>query len=61
MGDRIHAARVMGKLTEEEVQSAKIIRDRGDKAVHDPPGSGVDVAGTVRALTQLIGKLCSNR
>lgn len=61
MGDRIHAARVMGKLTEEEVQSAKIIRDRGDKALHDPPSSGVDVAGTVRALTQLIGKLCGNR
>ncbi len=61
IGDRIHAARVMGKLTDQEVEFAKIIRDRGDKAVHDAAGSGADVAGTVRILTQLIGKLCGSR
>jgi hypothetical protein len=61
IGDRIYAACVMGKLTEEEVEFAKIIRDRGDKAVHDAPGFGADTASTVRTLTQLIGKLCSNR
>lgn len=61
MGDRIHTARILGKLTEEEAQSAKNVRERGDKAAHDRPGPGIDVAGTVRTLTQLIGKLCGKR
>ncbi len=58
IGDRIHAAFVLGKLTDEEVGVAKIIRDRGDKAVHDMPDAGADVRGTVEKLTQLVSKLC---
>ncbi len=58
IGDRIHAARVLGKLTEEDADFAKLIRDRGDKAVHDAPDSGADITGTVQGLTNLISKLC---
>lgn len=58
IGDRIHAACVLGKLTDEEVVFAKIIRDRGDKAVHDMPDAGADVRGTVEKLTHLVSKLC---
>lgn len=59
IGDRLHAAQAFGKLTEEEVDLAKQIRDRGGKAVHEAPASGVDTFGTVKALVEIVRKLTS--
>lgn len=57
IGHRIRAAKVMGKLTDPQVELADTVRFRGNKAVHDNPDSGADVFGTVKALVELIGKL----
>jgi hypothetical protein len=54
---RIRAAKVMGKLTDPQVELADTVTFRGNKAVHDNPDSDADVFGTVRALVELIGKL----
>jgi len=59
IGDRIYAAQAIGKLTNQEVELAKQIRDRGNKAVHEAPPAGVDTYGTVRDLMGVISKLCS--
>lgn len=58
IGDRICAAQVTGKLTAAQAELADKIRFRGNKAVHDTPDSGADVFGTIKALVELIGKLC---
>ena len=59
LGDRLCAAQALGKLTDSEVDLAKQIRDRGDKAVHEAPPSGVDTFGTVKALVRIVRKLTS--
>lgn len=58
IGDRVYAAHALGRLTASEVELAKRVLDRGDKAVHEAPPSGVDVFSTVEALTQVVGSLC---
>lgn len=58
IADRIRAAEVLGKLTAAEVDLANTVRFRGNKAIHDAPDAGAGVIGTVRALTELIDKLC---
>ncbi len=64
---RIFAAQALGIITPEQVDLAEEIRLRRNKAVHDArisrseEASDVDVAGTVRALTEVVGRLCGKK
>jgi hypothetical protein len=54
IGDRINAARAIGRISDGDATAARTIRDRGNKAVHEAPPAGVDVLGTVRDLMRII-------
>ena len=57
IGDRIHAAQALGRLSAADANAAKTIRDRGNKALHEVPPSGVDVLSTIRTLLGIINAL----
>ena len=57
ISDRIHAAQALGRLSPADAAAAKTIRDRGNKALHEVPPSGVDVLGTIRTLLGIINAL----
>lgn len=61
IGDRVYAAHVLGRLSSSEVEFANQVRVRGNKAVHEEPPGGVDVFGTVEAITRIINSLCGGR